>query len=507
MFGLPPPLPVDLAPVAPSAPVTIGRGGVVPIGAIARGGPLTVWSLRLPGGDVAVAQETLAAAGADRTEIARTPSATLGDAMPPILRIRVRSGSTQILESHLGPCDTSVRVRVDTNASAAQSFLIDCGGPLVRTVAAGLDAGWVAYVGVTTLPIGETPQPSDGRLAPGKYRVEVVANPSGLYRETDTTNDTTTFDLTVTDSEADPAVRELPPASPDSHPSLGAPTARAIRRIVALAREQGRHPRTLPASVIPNLRTTPPAGMHIAKPADGKQWLRFNAIVVNAGPGRVEVNARRRLGTKATQAYQVFRRGSRIVAARRAGRLVWDPRDGHKHWHFDRLATYRLLDAKGRVLRVSTKVGFCFIDSTPIDFDAAGAVMHPFVITQPTNCGTLVDRNLRMTIDSGYGDEYLQYLPGQAFDVTNLPNGAYTIEVIANPKRLLRERNYRDNRARRLIELSGEGGNRTVTAELVDGVDTETWYDEQRALGFRLVQAGQPVWLRFAPSTLRAIGL
>lgn len=62
----------------------------------------------------------------------------------------------------------------------------------------------------------------------------------------------------------------------------------------------------------------------------------------------------------------------------------------------------------------------------------------------------------------GSGDTYQQYLPGQSFDITDLPNGAYYIEIIANPNHELYESDVRDDVSVRKVIISGSGGSRKV---------------------------------------------
>jgi hypothetical protein len=73
----------------------------------------------------------------------------------------------------------------------------------------------------------------------------------------------------------------------------------------------------------------------------------------------------------------------------------------------------------------------------------------------------------------GWGDTYEQFLPGQAFNITNLPNGTYYIEVIANPQKVLHETNYRNDVSLRKIILGGTPGHRTVKVPSVHGIDPE----------------------------------
>ena len=78
---------------------------------------------------------------------------------------------------------------------------------------------------------------------------------------------------------------------------------------------------------------------------------------------------------------------------------------------------------------------------------------------------------VRETLPVGWGDTYSQYLPGQSFDVTGLPNGTYYIEVKANPANKLFETSTANNTSLRKVVLGGKPGARTVKVpphQLVD---------------------------------------
>ena len=77
-------------------------------------------------------------------------------------------------------------------------------------------------------------------------------------------------------------------------------------------------------------------------------------------------------------------------------------------------------------------------------------------------------------LDIGNGDTYTQYLPGQSFDVTDLPNGTYYIEVKANPSDRLAELSTTNNTSLRKVILSGSGADRRLEVPAVHGLDGPT---------------------------------
>ena len=78
---------------------------------------------------------------------------------------------------------------------------------------------------------------------------------------------------------------------------------------------------------------------------------------------------------------------------------------------------------------------------------------------------------MREVLDVGSGDTYTQYRPGQSFDITDLPNGTYHIQVIANPANRLQETDLKNNVSLRKVVLGGTPGARTVSVPPVDLID------------------------------------
>jgi hypothetical protein len=74
-------------------------------------------------------------------------------------------------------------------------------------------------------------------------------------------------------------------------------------------------------------------------------------------------------------------------------------------------------------------------------------------------------------LDVGSGDTYAQFRPGQSFDVTDLPNGEYFIEVKANPENRLVESSTKNNVALRKVILGGTLHHRTVKVPPVGVID------------------------------------
>ena len=78
-------------------------------------------------------------------------------------------------------------------------------------------------------------------------------------------------------------------------------------------------------------------------------------------------------------------------------------------------------------------------------------------------------RTLRV-LDVGSGDTYSQARPGQSFEVTDLPNGVYYIQVKANPANKLSELSTANNSSLRRIVLGGSKAQRTLYVPAVNGI-------------------------------------
>ena len=77
---------------------------------------------------------------------------------------------------------------------------------------------------------------------------------------------------------------------------------------------------------------------------------------------------------------------------------------------------------------------------------------------------------IREVLPTGWGDTYYQSVGGQAFDITDLPNGRYYIEVRANPLGLLYDRSAANDVRLREIRLRGRPGHRRVVVPPWHGI-------------------------------------
>jgi hypothetical protein len=224
-----------------------------------------------------------------------------------------------------------------------------------------------------------------------------------------------------------------------------------------------------PAGPKPDLRSVPAYQIRLDQTnANGnpskKTYLTFGATVWNAGPSPLVVDGFRRPNGDLMDAYQYFYDAAgNEVGSSPAGTLEWDPREGHNHWHFTAFASYRLLDSTKKLTKRSGKEAFCLAPTDPINLNVTAAQWKPASTDLGTACGEENSVSIREVLDVGWGDTYDQSLPGQSFNVTNLANGTYYIEVLANPDQKLIESNPNNNSALRKVKLGGKvGGKRTI---------------------------------------------
>ncbi|WP_256104691.1 lysyl oxidase family protein [Streptomyces sp. ODS05-4] len=225
----------------------------------------------------------------------------------------------------------------------------------------------------------------------------------------------------------------------------------------------------------PDLRSLPAYGITISDGGEnvpGKDYLAFSANVWNAGPAQLVVDGFRKPGKDKMDAFQYFYDAKgKQVGFTPTGTMEWDPRPGHVHWHFTDFASYRLLKADQKEAVRSGKEAFCLANTDAVDYTVKGANWHPYNTDLSTACGQENSISVREVLDVGSGDTYTQDLPGQSFDITDLPNGTYYIQVLANPEKRLKETSTANNSALRKVVLGGKKGKRTVTVPAHDLVN------------------------------------
>jgi hypothetical protein len=405
--------------------------------------------------------------------------------------ITIRDTAGAVVQDYVTDwCPNSERsVRSRPDGPAKNPYPRDCGwwgfgdggNPFLLGSVWGIPAGWATPI--ESVPRGDGPWTGhpDIDLPAGEYQVTVRLNdPYRAWLGVSATDATVNLALTVKNvvwsaSARAKQARSEVAAEHHEHAAQGDPAAQ-----VAAYDPRFRPPAKVPAPLAaapvtgpkPDLRSLPAWGVTLEKAEDGKEYVTFAATVWNAGTSPLVVDGFRRTGEDLMDAYQYFYDATGAeVGVRPAGTMQWDARDGHLHWHFTDFAQYNLLDSTKELAVRSGKEAFCLANTDPVDYTLPRANWRPDNTDLSSSCGQSTAVAVREALDIGSGDTYSQFLPGQAFDVTDLPNGTYWIEVRANPELHLAELRTDNNTAMRKVILGGSPGARTLQVPPVHGLD------------------------------------
>lgn len=376
------------------------------------------------------------------------------------MRITVRNSSGKLVASHVGSfCpDTYNPQRSGPSAPTKSPFPQQCASdPFQLSNAWGVQRGW----GVDAAFIA-------ARIPDGKYTVTVSV--TAMWRrflQMTSRGSTATVHIRVVKSGPCSFGCPTPPHS--RRPARSGPLPKLPANVPTLTNP--------PASSLPDLVPLPSWGITVRhqgrKNTPGKDVLSFGATVWIGGHSRLDVQGFRSHGSPVMKAYQYFWKNGRIIGRARAGTMGFDSKRGHDHWHFEQFAQYRLLNASKHLVVRSRKVGFCIAPTDGVNLLIPHALWVPTFTGFGGACGSTDALWVQEELPLGWGDTYEQYLAGQAFDVTSLPNGTYYIEVIANPEKVLHETNMNNDVSLRKIVLGGTHGHRTVKVPAYHGIDPE----------------------------------
>jgi hypothetical protein len=381
------------------------------------------------------------------------------DGLHRFVRIAVRNSSGKIVAAHVGSfCPNNFAQPSNANAPRRSPFPLQCASdPFQLANAWGIQRGWGVDAGFIT-----------AKVPLGKYKVTVKI--TRIWQRF--------LHLTPRASTVTLTVKVVKPSQCGPFPCVGSAT-----------RHHGPPHGTLPvlpatvptvsnppSSSLPDLSPLPSWGIrtvHLrgSRPSD---QVTFGATVWSGGKSRLDVEGFRSRGEPVMKAYQYFWKNGRIIGRARAGTMGFDDKPGHTHWHFEQFAQYRLLSKNKTTVVKSRKVGFCIAPTDAVNLLMPVALWQPdFLGFFNGACGLQTALSVREMMPIGWGDTYEQFLPGQAFNITQLPNGTYYIEIIANPNKVLHETNYHNNVSLRKIILGGTPGHRTVKVPAVHGIDPE----------------------------------
>lgn len=185
---------------------------------------------------------------------------------------------------------------------------------------------------------------------------------------------------------------------------------------------------------LPDIGMLPPRDFSIQQRPKGVRWLRFDAIVVNIGPGDFEIEGRGTIsGNRRGNVVQLIETDGAPVVVETPAEMFYAG-DGHDHWHVEDMQHWTIasMNDRARPLRSGEKRGFCFWDNYRYG-SLADPTYHP---TTTSACETRGDDVVPMGLSVGWGDEYPSTIAFQYIDITGLPNGDYEVRLVADPATL-----------------------------------------------------------------------
>lgn len=194
-----------------------------------------------------------------------------------------------------------------------------------------------------------------------------------------------------------------------------------------------------------------------------RTFLRFPMVTVNVGAGPIEIH-----GFRSTRSSDDWVGAVRTYYSNGGSRYSRLPKtkfywagDGHRHWHIRDFDYYDILNADGTQVARGEKHGFCFEDNTTYRDWSEKPEEHPgvpqkTVYAHETSCGAEDPYATKIVhgLSVGWGDTYPASLPDQGLDVTDLPDGTYTVRVIVDGQNMIKESNEDNNIATVQIQLT-----------------------------------------------------
>jgi hypothetical protein len=317
--------------------------------------------------------------------------------------------------------------------------------PFTRTTVWGIQRGWGADVS----EFGDV----SFRLKLGTYTMtETITAP--FRKALDLPEATSSATVTVTIAKGPPGPGPIEGSRPASRTLPRLPSVRTMTNP--------------PRAALPDLVPLPSWGIrlqinHKNKHHPAVDHINFNSTVAIGGGSPLDVQGFRSGTGPVMHAFQYFFLHGKIIGRAPAGTMVFDNAPEEQEWHFQQFAQYRLLDASKSTAVLSHKEAFCLAPTAAYDLLRPGVPWLPdnFGLGEG-NCGEATALWTHERLPLGWGDTYTQSLDGQNFNVTDLPNGTYYIEVIANPEKVIHESDMANNISLRKIILGGTPDHRTL---------------------------------------------
>jgi hypothetical protein len=383
-----------------------------------------------------------------------------------LLRLTIRNSQGKVVGTQkMTFCPGTFNTeRASPSSPPADPYPQQCGplDPFPLGEVWGLTQGWAVNPSDNFCFFFGCPGPPPVNLPLGKYRAtETITAPYTKLFHIPAADATATVNLKVVKA----AGGCPPPGCVPTHRGMRAGHLPQLPRVPTLA--------SPPQAALPQLTALPSWGIRTAHMRTGPDVLSFSATVWVGGNAPLDVEGFRQPGSPMMKAYQYFWRNGKVIGRVPAGTMGFEKGKGENEWHFEQFARYRLLTASKKLAVISHKVGFCIAPTDPVDMLIHSALWQPQSIGLGGACGTPGALWAQEYMPVGWGDTYVQTLAEQGFDITNVPNGTYYIQITANPLHMLHELSTAGNTSLRKIILGGTRGHRTVKVPAWHGIDPE----------------------------------
>jgi hypothetical protein len=424
----------------------------------AVGGPFEIDAARQSDGSIALWQVSRDLHGVHPIRQILTPQPVrFGRGLPQFLHLDIKNAhGVTVTHQDMPYCLDSGfgEARVDTSGPDQPTFPYECGGTRTKGAVWGIDRGWA-----DGLSFGFRLKAPDGR-----YTLTVSISPAyakqlGIPADAASA----TIALTVKTQHVQTCgVAVLCRPGVGARPALRGTGAQ--EGPAATGQPSSADPTGLrQADGVPDMRALPAHSLSIShNKKTGRDYLNFGATIWNAGSGPLVVEGFRTGSPEVMQATQFIYQDGHPARSQVVGQFEFDHRKGHHHWHMENIAQYDLLDRAGNRVVLSDKQSFCLAPTDAIDLTLPGVDWQPDQTGLWSACEGEDAIWLREVLPAGWGDTYYQFVAGQSFNITSLPNGHYQVRVTTDPNHNLLETDYDNNVGLLPIKLGGAPGHRTV---------------------------------------------
>jgi hypothetical protein len=197
------------------------------------------------------------------------------------------------------------------------------------------------------------------------------------------------------------------------------------------------------------------------------RMLKFGAITLNTGAGRLEVNSTRSDPTTGTASWsgaatqRIYNADGTVNQDKPTDiEFYWEQLahgtddHGHSHWHMTDFDQYQLTGGGNSLF--GEKHGFCFEDNTSVGSGKPKYYTQTLADDGKTTCGFEQPNATSIIhgLSSGWGDTYPSTLADQGIVIGDLADGTYTVTVTADANDQIVESNESNNTASASVTLT-----------------------------------------------------